>query len=59
MAVAIKNIPILTGAAAERFEALAESSRTQAMTAIPHGAREAIHRMMERSHNVQLRFPRQ
>lgn len=57
MAIAIKTIPILTGDVAERFMEMAENSRNLATTVVPNGAKEAIHRMMERSKNVKVKLP--
>lgn len=57
MAMAIKTIPVLTGEVAERFVEMAENSRNMATTVIPEGARDAIHRMMERSKNVKIKIP--
>lgn len=57
MAIAIKTIPVLTGEVAERFIEMAENSRNMATTVIPEGARDAIHRMMERSKNVKIKIP--
>lgn len=57
MAIAIKTIPVLTGEVAERFVEMAENSRNMATTVIPEGARDAIHRMMERSKNVKIKIP--
>ena len=57
MAIATKTIPVLTGAVAERFIELAESSRNTPTTVTREGAQDAIRRMMERSKNAKIKLP--
>lgn len=57
MAIAIKTIPVLTGEMAERFVEMAEDSNHKATTVIPANLKNAIHRMMERSKNAEIKFP--
>ena len=58
MAVAIKNIPILTGAVAKRFIAMAEANKEVAITCIPEEMRQSIKRMKERSNKFQIKKPK-
>lgn len=57
MAIAIKNIPILTGAAAERFIEMADANKGDAITCIPEEMRQSIRRMAERSSKFQIKKP--
>lgn len=57
MAIAIKTIPVLTGEMAERFVEMAEDSNHKATTVIPANLKNAIHRMMERSKNAEIKVP--
>ena len=57
MAVAIKTIPILTGAVAERFIAMADANKEDAKTHIPEDMRRSIRQMKERSRKFQIKRP--
>lgn len=57
MAIAIKTIPVLTGEMAERFVEMAEDSNHKATTVIPANLKNAIHRMMKRSKNAEIKVP--
>lgn len=58
MAITIKSIPVLTGAAAERFVKMAEVNEGKASaTIIPQEICESIRQMMERSRRVIIKHP--
>lgn len=58
MAIAIRPIPVLTGATAERFEDMLECSSKSARTMIPENLRRSIRSMQERSKNVVIKMPK-
>ena len=59
MAIAIKPIPVLTGIAADRFNALAEANERQGVQpTIPQELKESIRKMMERSRNIVIKHPK-
>lgn len=59
MAIAIKSIPVLTGAAADRFNALAEANERQyTQPTVPQELKESIRKMMERSRNIVIKRPK-
>lgn len=55
MAIAIKTIPVLTGAAAERFNKLTEEDCSKSRTVIPVGMTDAIKHMMARSRKLSIK----
>lgn len=58
MAIAIKSIPVLTGAAAKRFVEMAEANESRAsVTIIPQEMQDSIRQMMERSRRVVIKHP--
>lgn len=59
MALAIKPIPVLTGIAANRFNALAEAKERQGVQpTVPQELKESIRKMMERSRNIVIKHPK-
>ena len=59
MAIAIKPIPVLTGIAADRFNALAEANERQGVQpTVPQELKESIRKMMERSRNIVIKHPK-
>ena len=59
MAITIKPIPVLTGIAADRFNALAEANKRQGVQpTVPQELKESIRKMMERSRNIVIKHPK-
>ena len=59
MAITIKPIPVLTGIAADRFNALADAHERQGVQpTVPQELKESIRKMMERSRNIVIKHPK-
>ena len=59
MTIAIKSTPVLTGVAADRFNALAEANERQdVQPTVPKELKESIRKMMERSRNIVIKHPK-
>ena len=59
MAIAIRPIPVLTGTAAQRFEAMLEENKQSPFTVISFEQRRAVRDMQERSRNAVIKMPAQ
>lgn len=57
MAIAIRPIPVLTGEAAERFEAMVEASKNEPYTQISQESIDAMHAWIERSKHYKIKLP--